>query len=200
MMLTRSAHKYNTRLATRTIQRVNYANMFNNRLQDKKNDPDYEPYVYKERIHEDKERIHEDKERILEDKERILEDKDKDRLPIFTVMGFKECKEPIEKTKMEFNWIGDALMYGEILTELGKMDKSYYKYHVKYNDSVRQKLCSIFSEIHRETLQGILFHYHRTRVASYGIWEIGVGGAAYNCPKLRKRLMEKHRIYIPINL
>lgn len=181
-MLTRSSHKYNTRLATRKIQRVNYANMVetNNWAEDyDKSDPEYKPYVHKKKSTE------------VNQIPFV-----RTKLPVFTVSGFNSSNEVMDKTIMEFNWIGDAIMYGEILTQLGKMDKSYYKYRVKNNEHARKHLLRLFSEIHHDALEGILFHYHRTRVAYYSICEDD--GAVYDCPFIRKRLIEKHRIIVPL--
>jgi len=162
-MLTMSTHNYNTRLATNTIQRVNYANVDKTKESTEVSETPY--YV-------------------------------RTKFPVFTVTGYNSSNEPMENTAMEFTWIGDAIMYGEILTELGKMDKSYYKYRVKYNEHAREHLLRLFSVIKHHDLEGILFHYHRTRVSSYRIREDD--GAVYDCPLIRKRLIEKHRIIVPL--
>ena len=171
-----STHTYNTRLATNTIQRVNY---------------EEEP----EELEEQNEELEELEEEITDAMEESNNAMNK--LPIFTVVGFNESDQPIVQTTMTFTWLGDAFMYGLILTELGKMDESYYERVVKYNDYARYKLTVIFSEIKRPALNQILFHYPLTRVKTYKIK--GDDGAVYDCPLLRKRFIEEKRIFAPIS-
>jgi hypothetical protein len=95
------------------------------------------------------------------------------------IVGRKNYEGPQLETMMFFTDIRLAILYGELMTQMGQLQLREFNTRVKENAMLQKNLLGMFPEPLRESLQEVLFNYFESRIDLYDLFVLRKDGTKF---------------------